>query len=292
MAVVTQDPSAASWTPLNIWATLRHLANNFALVVDNAGAPVNGVSGTYAGQSGPGAILIDTTNANIYVNTNTLASPTWTRIGGASGAVLASPVISGTVTGTYTLGGSVTITNPVINAPVISTLKSNISTATVSAAYAADTYLAGSNITGPSGGFILGTRFLCTFDMVKTAAGTAAFTVTLRIGINGSIADAAILTFAFGAGTAAVDTGTFEVFAHFRAVGSPAAAVMAGTCYCAHALAATGLISTGASGSGQITAVSAGFDSTVANSIIGVSVNGGAAFSGTNTVVETELHGF
>lgn len=273
----------ASWTPINQWAMLRNLINQDAPIVTNASVPTNGTSGTYAGLAGPGAILIDVTNANLYVNTNTKASPTWTRIGGASGAVLASPVISGTVTGTYVLGGTPTIPN---------LLGSNFSTATVSAGYAADTYLAGSNISMPASGFTAGMRYSCVFDMVKTAAGTATPVVTLRIGTAASTADAAIATFTFAAGTAAADTGTIEVWAHFRTVGAGTSAVLVGTCDIFHALAATGITSTGASGVGQITVVSSGFDSTIASTKIGLSFNGGASFSGTNTIVEAELHGF
>lgn len=42
-----------------------------------AGAPVNGGSGTMAGVALKGAILIDTTNGVLYINSNTQASPTW-----------------------------------------------------------------------------------------------------------------------------------------------------------------------------------------------------------------------
>lgn len=288
MAPTVQDPTVASFTPINIWAMIRALVNNGCPIVSNPGAPVNGVSGTFAGQAGPGTVLIDYTNKNLYMNTNTLLSPTWTQIGGATGGTFNNA----TLTGTTTIGAGATITSPTINSPVISTLKGNFSPATVSGAFAADTYLVGSSIPVPTGGFVLGARYSCTFDMVKTAAGTAAFTVTLRIGTAGTTADAAILTFAFAVGTAAVDTGTFEVFAHFRTVGAGTSAVLVGEIYCAHALAATGLISTGASGQGQLVVVSSGFDSTIANTIIGLSVNGGASFSGTNTIVEAELHGF
>lgn len=45
----------------------------------NAGAPVNGT--TFAGIAPKGALLIDTTNAKLYINTNTKASPTWTVVG-------------------------------------------------------------------------------------------------------------------------------------------------------------------------------------------------------------------
>ncbi len=168
-------------------------------------------------------------------------------------------------------------------------LQSASSVATVSAGYAADTYLPGSAVPVPPGGFTNGMRYVCTFDMVKTAAGSATPAIVVRIGTTGTTADAAILTFTFLAGTAAADTGTFVVSAHFRQAG--AAAVLAGTCECRHALAATGLVSTGASGQAQIAVVSSAFDATTPG-FIGVSFNGGASFSGTNTIVEAELKGY
>jgi trans-2-enoyl-CoA reductase len=57
-------------------------------------------------------------------------------------------------------------------------------------------------------------------------------------------------------------------------------------------LAATGLVSTGASGNGLLSVVSAGFDSTIAATTIGVSFNGGASFAGTCTLVEAELRSY
>lgn len=165
---------------------------------------------------------------------------------------------------------------------------SNRSTSTVSAGYASDTYLAGSSITMPAGGPVVGTRYRCIFDMVKTAAGTAAFTVNVRYGTAGATSDTSLISFAFAAGTAAADTGRFEVDLHFRTVGTGTSAVVAAIISCSHHLAATGLISTGASGFGQLVSVSSGFNSTPAGSILGLSVNGGASFSGTCTVVETD----
>lgn len=154
--------------------------------------------------------------------------------------------------------------------------------------FAADTYLAGASLAIPSGLVRAGSMYYCIFDMVKTAAGVAAFTITIRFGTAGTIADTARVTLAFAIGTAAVDTGTFEVWAAFRNVG--AAAVIAAMCRCTHHLAATGLITTGASGTGIILATSAGFDSTVPASTIGISVNGGTSFAGTNTIVESYLN--
>lgn len=49
------------------------------VIVTNAGAPSNGTSGTGAGVAGPGSLLVDSTNCNLYQNTNTKASPTWTQ---------------------------------------------------------------------------------------------------------------------------------------------------------------------------------------------------------------------
>jgi hypothetical protein len=166
--------------------------------------------------------------------------------------------------------------------------RTNRSVITVSAGYAADTYLAGSSITMPAGGPVVGTAYHCVFDMVKTAAGTAAFTVTVRFGTAGTTSDAALLTFAFTAGSAVADTGRLELFLHFRTVGSGTAAVVVGQISCDHQFAATGLTTQGAAGFAQITTVSSGFDSTPAGSILGLSVNGGASFSGTNTIVEAE----
>lgn len=49
----------------------------------NAGVPVNGTSGTFAGAANLGDLLADTTNDRLYQNTGTLASPTWTLINSA-----------------------------------------------------------------------------------------------------------------------------------------------------------------------------------------------------------------
>lgn len=153
--------------------------------------------------------------------------------------------------------------------------------------FAADTYLTGSSITIPAGRLsAAGFRYKLRFDMVKTAAGTAAAALAIRVGTLGTTGDTARLTFTFGAGTAAVDTGIFEVEAHYRNVGG--SAVLVGYATCRHHLAATGLISTGASGIGILPVTSGAFDSTVASLIIGASFNGGAAFSGTNTLVQAE----
>ena len=88
MATVTQDPTVASWTPINMWAMLRALINNNVplLTINGITFPVtNGVNGTFVGQAGKGALLIDFGNGLLLQNTGTLASPTWTLVTGSGG---------------------------------------------------------------------------------------------------------------------------------------------------------------------------------------------------------------
>ena len=169
-------------------------------------------------------------------------------------------------------------------------LISNFSTANQTG-FAADTYLAGSGITIPSGRPpAAGAIYRVKFDMVKTAAGTATPILIVRFGTAGTTSDTARLTFTFAVGTAAIDTGIVDLIVHFRTVGSGTSAVATGYCRLTHHLAATGLTTTGAAGNAIILNTSGGFDSTVANSIIGVSFNGGTSFAGTNTLVQSEFY--
>jgi hypothetical protein len=155
--------------------------------------------------------------------------------------------------------------------------------------YATDTSLAGSSITLDKAGFwAAGDEYRLKFDMTKTAAGTATPILVIRMGTLGTTADTAILTFTGAAGTAAVDSGVFDVVCTFRTVGSGTSAVLQGVFECRHSLAATGLISTGASGIAVIAATSSGFDSSTPT-IIGASFNGGTSFAGTSTIVQASF---
>lgn len=139
--------------------------------------------------------------------------------------------------------------------------------------FAADTYLAGSAIALPTGLIRAGTNMYWIFDAVKTAACTGTPTVIIRFGTAGAIGDTARVTFTFSAQTAAVDRATFEVWANFRAVGSGTTAVIAGISALKHQLAATGFNNT-VNHMQTLAVTSGGFDSTVANSFVGLSVNG------------------
>lgn len=158
------------------------------------------------------------------------------------------------------------------------------STAQQGAGFATDTYLTGSFLLFPIAP-VVGTRYRMTFDVVKTAAGTATPIITVRVGTAGTTSDTARLTFTFGAGTAAADTGVFIVDALFRAVGSGTSAVLQGQARLVSNLATTGL--SNAVKALQVT--SGGFDSTVASSGIGCSYNGGTSASHTVQLVQAEL---
>ena len=78
------DSAPLQFGRLNIWAWLSAAINRDIGILVNAGAPVDGTSGTAVGKAGPGCLLIDYTNKFLYINTNTKASPTWTKVGAQS----------------------------------------------------------------------------------------------------------------------------------------------------------------------------------------------------------------
>ena len=159
------------------------------------------------------------------------------------------------------------------------------STAAQGPGFATDTYLTGSSILIPSQRPKVGTRYYCLVSVTKTAAGTAAPVLIIRYGTNGSAADTALVTLTLGAGTAAIDTGLFEVWGVYRAVGAGTAAVMQGHAAVINAGAA-GLVGTGVKG---VAATSAGHDSTTASTFLGVSYNGGTSASHTVNLVTAML---
>jgi hypothetical protein len=150
--------------------------------------------------------------------------------------------------------------------------------------------LAGTVVTVAAGAWQTGQQYAATFDMSKTASGTATPAIAVRMGTAGTTGDATIATITFGAGTAAADTGIFDIWINFRSVGSGTAAIIEAVARCSHALAATGLVSTGASGAGIILVTSSGFNSTTQTKL-GLSFNGGTNFVGTNQLQRARLVG-
>jgi hypothetical protein len=133
----------------------------------------------------------------------------------------------------------------------------------------------------------VGTMFRWRFVMTKSAAGTAAPIWVVRVGTAGSTADTARLTFTqIALQTAVVDTGMVDITAIVRSIG--AAGVMAGGLQMGHVLAATGFSTLNHN---VLSVVSAGFDTTPTNLIVGVSVNPGASGVWTHTSVMVEAMG-
>ncbi len=162
----------------------------------------------------------------------------------------------------------------------------NQSVTTPAAVFATDTYLVGSSVAIPTGSLQVGTRYHMIFQASKTAAGVATPILNVRFGTGGSTADTALCTLTFTAQTAATDTGTFEVWVTFRTVGSGTSAVLQCAGQRRHGASITGF---GTLVAETKVATSGGFNSTVASSIIGVSVNGGASAAWTITLVQAEL---
>ena len=57
------------------------ISGSDTVLMTKAGVPTDGTSGTGAGVAGTGSLCIDRTNAKLYINTNTKASPLWTVVG-------------------------------------------------------------------------------------------------------------------------------------------------------------------------------------------------------------------
>jgi hypothetical protein len=148
--------------------------------------------------------------------------------------------------------------------------------------FAADQYLTGSYIKLPFTP-VAGTRYRCKFDMTKTAAGVATPIITVRVGTAGTTSDASIGTMTYGAGSAAADSGVFEVDVVFRSIGASAVAIL--NSFVQNILASTGLTSVKKAS----VSISSAFNSTTANIGIGLSFNGGTSFVGTVQMVSAEL---
>lgn len=160
----------------------------------------------------------------------------------------------------------------------------NFSTASQAPAATTRTYLAGSALAIPSNKMQVGTCFRWMFTATKTAAGTAASTIDIAVGTAGTTADTARVSFTKPAGTAAVDEARFEIYAICRGPLS-ASGVMAGNMTMNHNLAATGhALIAGVS----VTTISAAFDVTVANLIVGLCITTGASDAITIQLVQAE----
>lgn len=158
---------------------------------------------------------------------------------------------------------------------------SNYSTSAQSPAAATRTYIIGSAIAVTS--LQVGSCLRWTISLTKTAAGTAASTFDICVGIAGTTADTARVSFTKPAGTAAVDEGKVTIEAIVRTIG--ATGVMVGEFTLVHNLENTGHAVTPCV---VINTISAGFDMTVDDLIVGVCLTSGASDAITIQMVQSE----
>jgi hypothetical protein len=97
----------------------------------------------------------------------------------------------------------------------------NANIADLGPGFAADTYLTGSNLQ-IGGRAKQGTMLKWKVTASKTAAGTVAAALAVRLGTAGTVADTARATHTLAAATAAADAGVFEIDVNFRQVGASA----------------------------------------------------------------------
>lgn len=165
----------------------------------------------------------------------------------------------------------------------LGSLSNSTSTAQTPAA-ATRTYITGSNIAVPAGKLQIGTMFRWIISLTKTAAGVAASTFDVAVGTAGTTADTARLSFTKPAGTAVADEGLVEIMVTCRGPLS-AVGIFAGEFRMTHNLSATGhMVIPGAC----VSTISAGFDVTTANLIVGIAITTGAADAITIQVVQAE----
>jgi hypothetical protein len=158
---------------------------------------------------------------------------------------------------------------------------SDDATVTQIASHSADTYYAGLPVTGR---LQAGSWFRWTWRSSK-GGGVAGPTYILRFGTAGTTADTARVTLTGAAQTAVADEAWFVVEAGFRTVG--ASAVLVANHMLVHRLATTGFSVT-ASNVFIAPVASSTFDSSVAGSILGLSVNPGASGAWVTDLVTVE----
>jgi hypothetical protein len=159
-----------------------------------------------------------------------------------------------------------------------------VATATQAIA-AADTYVTDSRLLLPaSARQQAGMFYRARLILTKTAAGTAAATITFRTGTAGTTGDTSRATLATVGPTAVVDTACLDILATFRAVG--ASAIISTWLKLDHDLAATGF---GNRAMFQSQTTSATFDSTTASLGMGVSIAAGTSSAWTLQACTAEI---
>ncbi len=148
----------------------------------------------------------------------------------------------------------------------------NYSATAQTPAAATRTYIAGSALAVPLDGLVAGAKLRWSFNMTKTAAGTAASTIDICFGTAGTTADTAQVSFTKPAGTAAADEGFVIIEAVVKTVS--ATGVVVGEFNMIHNLAATGHMVIPCA---CVSVQSSAFDNTTSGLIAGLCITTGAS---------------
>lgn len=220
----------------------------------------------------------------------TASTPTWPTAAGTAGKMVQSNGSNFvTTTETYAApgaSGNVMQSDGTNWTSVAEPLLAVNASAAGAVGFAANQTIAGSVITIPAGAWKTNGQYHCVFDMTKTAAGTAAIAINVHMGTLGTTSDAIVGTMTLPAGTAAADTGLFDVYATFKSIGSGTSALLTLYTRVDKLATSTGLVNNGLT-IAIIGTASSGFDSTTQTKI-SLGFNGGATFSGTNALTQTE----
>lgn len=160
----------------------------------------------------------------------------------------------------------------------------NFSTVLQTPTAATRTYIDGSKLKAPKEKVQIGTMFRWKFSMTKTNAGTALSTFDICVGVAGTTADTARVSFTKPAGTAVPDEAWVEIEAIVRGP-LTSAGVVVGTFRMIHNLQITGHAIIPCV---VVTTISAGFDITVADLFFGLCVTSGALDALTIQQVQAE----
>jgi len=160
----------------------------------------------------------------------------------------------------------------------------NFSTASQAPTAQVRTYITGSALAVPTGKLQIGTCFRWTFSMTKTGAGSATSTVAIAVGTAGTTADTDRVSFTKPVGTAVIDEGTVTINAICRGPLS-ASGIFVGQFNLIHNLQITGHATIPCV---CVNTVSAAFDVTVANLIVGLTITTGASDAITIQLVQSE----
>lgn len=143
---------------------------------------------------------------------------------------------------------------------------------------AVDVYITNSDVAIPAGRLQAKSKYRLDLSLTKAGAGTGTPTFNVRVGTAGALADTSRCLFTWpAANTAVADEMKVEIMCTFRTVGGGTSAVIEGNLIGQHELTTTGFGGTGLTNTIILNTTGGGFDSTVANLKIGVSVNPGTA---------------